>query len=169
MLMFQGVDGYKNWIGYNGRGEIKSGEWIVYGGHIHYDDERSEIETCLDLTHYRYPQCFIFVSRLNASLEEVKEKTFRLSDEKAGKSVLKDMLGKKITIDSVDVLRYFYNANSYLSWTMKRNKNSLLRNSQLELEVKELRGQVELLKGILVEQGSRRITPEQAKILGKKN
>lgn len=60
---------------------------------------------------------------------------------------------------------YLYDAQEWLKWNAMR-ENEILSRKQRNIE--QLEGHMELLKDILIKQGARIVTEEQAKDLGLK-
>lgn len=80
-------------------------------------------------------------------------------DEPNGSYVLADSEGQLITTN----FRWFYDANEYLAWEMGRTKEKLSRKN---CRIKVVEAHLALLRDILIKQGIRVVTQEQANALG---
>lgn len=130
-----------------GKGEV--GQMVIYGERVSW--EKTLDATTPPLSQYACPSIFTIVEKLEGE---------------DGYYILRDVAGNLIKLQDrycESSGEYLYDAQAWLTWNAMKNKEIDIRNEE---EIAQLKMQVELLKDILVKQGIRIVTSEQATKLG---
>ncbi len=129
-----------------GRGHIGQ---VVILDHVSYG-ENPDLEK-YPLAKYVHPYAFTIVEKVEG---------------KDGYYVVTDAEGNRITLRNRSYGAdgsYLYDANEWLMWNKGYQKDKLTRK---EHKIEQLKGNLDLLKDIIIKQGFRVVTEDQAKTLG---
>lgn len=125
----------------------KVGQMVILGEKIYWGENPDPIEK--PLSQYNYPSIFTIVEKVEG---------------KEGYYILRDANGNsiKVTFESCDSW-WLYDAQEWLNFNKMHEKEKLSRK---ERKIEQLQGHVDLLKDILIKQGTRIVTEKQTKDLG---
>ena len=125
----------------------KVGQMVILGERVNWGvnpDPRKK-----PLSQYTYPSIFTIVEKV-----EGKEGYYILKDANSNSI--------KVTFESCDSW-WLYDAQEWLNFNKMHEKEKLSRK---ERKIEQLQGHVDLLKDILIKQGTRIVTEKQIKDLG---
>ena len=127
----------------------KVGQTVIFGQRVDWGVNPDT--TKYPLSQYPCPSIFTIVEKI-----EGKNGYYVLSDANGNRIKLQDeYYGASES--------YLYDAQEWLTWNALHEKEKLSRKQR---KIEQLEGHVELLKDILIKQGARIVTQEQAKDLG---
>lgn len=130
-------------------GNGKVGQTVIFGQRVDWGVNPDT--TKYPLSQYPCPSIFTIVEKI-----EGKNGYYVLSDANGNRIKLQDeYYGASES--------YLYDAQEWLTWNALHEKEKLSRKQR---KIEQLEGHVELLKDILIKQGARIVTQEQAKDLG---
>ena len=130
-------------------GNGKVGQTVIFGQRVDWGVNPDT--TKYPLSQYPCPSIFTIVEKI-----EGKNGYYVLSDANGNRIKLQDKFYGASE-------GYLYDAQEWLTWNALREKEKLSRKQR---KIEQLEGHVELLKDILIKQGARIVTKEQAKDLG---
>ncbi len=130
-------------------GNGKVGQTVIFGQRV--DWGLNPDPTKYPLSQYSCPSIFTIVEK-----QEGKNGYYVLSDANGNRIKLQDKFYGASE-------GYLYDAQEWLTWNALHKKEKLSRKQR---KIEQLEGHVELLKDILIKQGSRIVTEAQAKDLG---
>lgn len=129
----------------------KVGQMVIFGSRVDWGLTPDPIEK--PLSQYPFPSIFTIVEK-----KEGKDGYYILSDANGNRIKLQDKYyGASES--------YLYDAQEWLKWNAMREDEILSRKQR---NIEQLEEHMELLKDILIKQGARIVTEEQAKDLGLK-
>ena len=133
-----------------GNGEV--GQQVIYGQR--YDWGANPNPKIAPLSQYPCPSIFTIVEKIEESI--------------GGYYILTDIKGNRIKLEyffSSSGAGALYDAQEWLTWSYMHEKEKI---SCKQRKIEQLEAQVELLKDVLIKQGTRIVTEAQAQELGLK-
>ena len=130
-------------------GKGKVGQMVIFGQRVDWGVNPDPTES--PLSQYPCPSIFTIVEK-----QEGKDGYYILSDANGNRIKLQDKFyGASES--------YLYDAQEWLTWNAMHETEKLSRKQR---KIEQLEGHVELLKNILIKQGTHIVTEAQAKDLG---
>lgn len=125
------------------------GQKVIFGERVNWGENPDLIKN--PLPKYACPSIFTIMAKCE---EE--------NGDKNGYYILQDANGNSFRLRYKDCV-YLYDAQKWITWNCKAQESEISRKNEM---IAQLEGQVQLLKEILIKQGSRIVTEKQAKDLG---
>lgn len=130
-------------------GDGQVDQMVIFGGRCDWGENPDPIKHAL--SRYTAPSIFTIVRKCDGE-----------NGDKDGYYLLRDASGNyfKVLYEDCGCL---YDAQDWLTWNCKAQESKI---SHKEIAISRIEGQVRLLKDILIKQGSRIVTKDQAEELG---
>ena len=129
----------------------KVGQSVIYGDRVDWGVNPDPIK--YPLSQYPSPSLFTILEKKE---DEYGYGYYVLSDANGNRIKLQDIFKRASS-------NHLYDAQEWLTWNALHEKEKLSRKQR---KIEQLEGYVELLKDILIKQGTRIVTQAQAKDLG---
>ena len=129
----------------------KVGQSVIYGDRVDWGVNPDPIK--YPLSQYPSPSLFTILEKKE---DEYGYGYYVLSDANGNRIKLQDIFKRASS-------SHLYDAQEWLTWNALHEKEKLSRKQR---KIEQLEGHVELLKDILIKQGTRIVTQAQAKDLG---
>ena len=128
----------------------KEGQIVILGERVDWGSNPNPIVK--PLAQYPYLSIFTIVEKKNDGVD--------------GYYILKDANGNCIKLEysyHSSGTEYLYDAQEWINWNAMRQSEKISRKQR---KIEQLEGHIDLLKDILIKQGTRIVTEKQAKDLG---